>query len=103
MKIEVYEVDERGKIIENYMWDEEEINDAIRQGRNIITTLWQDRLFTPSWDFSQGKWIEGLSESEVNARLQEIEEQNNKLSAEDLNTLALFELAQQIEELKGGL
>ena len=67
-KIEVFEVDDNGKIIENYLWDAYEINDAIDEGKNIIQHGWQDRLFEPRYDFEQEKWVEGLSEEEVRQR-----------------------------------
>lgn len=35
-------------------------------------------------------------------RKKEKEQEENKLSVSDMNTLAIFELAQQIEDMKGG-
>ena len=77
-KIEVYEVSDDGSIIENYLWDAYEINEAISEGRYIIQFGWQDRLFEPRWGFEQEKWVEGLSNEEVRQREQEIIERENE-------------------------
>lgn len=100
-KTEVFEVDNEGNIIENYSWNAHEINDAIDEGRNIIQHGWQERLFEPRWDFEQEKWVEGLSNEEVEQRLKEIELQQNKPSESDMLTLAILELAVELEKLKG--
>lgn len=78
-KIEVFEVDENGSIIENYSWDAYEINEALDAGRNIIQYGWRGkRLFSPKWDFNLSDWVEGLSEEEVKRRELEIIEQKNQ-------------------------
>ncbi|HSH25175.1 MAG TPA: hypothetical protein VLA13_06520, partial [Massilibacterium sp.] len=89
-KIDVFEVDDNGNIIENYSWNAYEINDAIDDGRNIIQHGWQERLFEPRWDFEQEKWVEGLSDEEVQQREQERLEQENKPSETDVLAMAVM-------------
>lgn len=99
-KTEVFEVDDNGNIIENYSWNAYEINGAIDEGRNIIQYGWQERLFEPRWDFKQEKWVEGLSDEEVQQREQERLEQENKPSETDVLAMAIMDLAELI--LNGG-
>ena len=66
-----------------------------------------------SSDIHFWKYVDGelrFDEEEKNRLLDEFEKEQNKLSADELNTLALFELAQEIEalrienqELRGGV
>jgi len=60
------------------------------------------------WEYVDGELR--FDEEEKNRLLDEFEKEQNKLSADELNTLALFELAQEIEalrienqELRGGV
>lgn len=101
-KIEVYEVSDDGTIIENYLWDAYEINEAISEGRHIIQFGWQRSLYEPKWDFVKEEWVEGLTDEEVQQREQEIIEQQPKLNEADMQALAILELAMEIEKLKGG-
>ena len=83
-KTEVFEVDNEGNIIENYSWDAYEINKAIDDGKYIVQHGWHNkRLFNPVWDFEQEKWVEGLSDEEVQQREQERLEQENKPSEKE--------------------
>lgn len=100
-KIEVFEVDENGKRIENYNWDAYEINDALNDGRNIVQHGWHNkRLFNPVWDFEREEWIEGLSTEEIEKREQEIAEQENTPTEIERLEMALMELA--IYTMSGG-
>ncbi|WP_277680254.1 hypothetical protein [Gracilibacillus dipsosauri] len=101
-KIEVYEVSDDGSIIENYLWDAYEINEAISEDRHIIQFGWQGSLYEPKWDFVKEEWVEGLTDEEVRQREQEIIEQQSKLNEADMQALAILELAMEIEKLKGG-
>lgn len=99
-KIEVFEVDENGKIIENYSWDAYEINEALDEGRHIIQRGWQDkRLFSPKWNFESEEWHEGLSEEEVQQRELERIEQENQPSESDLLKQENEMLAMAVMEL----
>src|SRR5690625_633096 len=101
-KIEVYEVSDDGSIIENYLWDVYEINEAISEGRYIVQFGWQGSLYEPKWNFEKQEWVNGISEEEIQRRVQEAEEQQNKLNQADMQALAILELATEIEKLKGG-
>lgn len=101
-KIEVYEVSDDGSIIDNYLWDAYEINEAISEGRHVIQIGWQSSLYEPKWDFEKQEWVNGISEEEIERREQEAEEQQNKLNQADMQALAILELATEIEKLKGG-
>ena len=100
---EVFEVNEDGNIINNYLWNITQINEAIRKGRNIIQSGWKDKhLFEPKWDFVKEEWVEGLTDEEVQQREQEIIQQQSQLNEADMQALAILELATEIEKLKGG-
>lgn len=99
---EVYEVDDKGVIIDSYLWDAYQINDATKEGRHIIQTKWEGSLHNPIWDFGNKEWVHGLSEEEIRQREQEAEEQQSKLSEADMQALAILELALKIEKIKGG-
>jgi len=99
---EVFEVDVNGTIIDSYLWDENQINDATKEGRHIIQTKWEGSLHNPIWDFGNQEWVHGLSEEEIRQREQEAEEQQSKLSDAYMQALAILELALDIEKLKGG-
>ena len=101
-KIEVYEVSDDGSIIENYLWDAYEINEAISEGRHIIQFGWQGSLYEPKWDFEKQEWIHGISEEEIEQRELDAAEQQEKLREADMQALAILELATEIEKLKGG-
>lgn len=106
-KIEVFEVDEQGSIIDNYLYDAYEINEAIDEGRLIIQQAWVDRLFIPKWDFESETWVEGLSKDEVDSREQEILEHQDKPSEIDLikqenEMLAMAVMELSTHMMKGG-
>ncbi|WP_054859147.1 hypothetical protein [Gracilibacillus sp. JCM 18860] len=99
MRKEVFEVDGQGFIIENYPYSEKEIQNAIDNGKSIITKGWQDlRLFKPKWDFETEQWIEGLTSEEIAEREALIAEQQSVLPDQDLNAIALMELASTVYE-----
>lgn len=97
MKRQVFELNEDGSIKEVLLMSDEEIENT---DKLIITESWQDGLFEPKWDFEQEKWVEGLSNEEVEQRLKEIELQQNKPSESDMLALAIMELGQLI--INGG-
>lgn len=106
-KIEVFEVDNNGSIVENYLYDAHEINEAIDDNRTIIQSGWDKRLFEPKWDFESKEWIEGLSEEEVAHEEEEINNNENKPTELDLIkqenemfAMAIMELTSYI--MKGG-
>ena len=80
MKKQVFELNEDGTIKETLLMSDEEIKES---NKIIVTESWQDGLFEPKWDFEQEKWIEGLSNEEVEQRLKEIELQRNKPSEQE--------------------
>lgn len=103
MNKNVIEVDQEGMIIEYLLMNNEEIEQARKNGRLIIEQGWNDQtFFEPKWDFVNEEWVEGLSDEEVQKREQEIIEQQSKLSEADMQALAILELALEIEEMKGG-
>lgn len=63
---------------------------------NYITPNYEKRLFVPKWDFEKEDWVEGLTPEEVATREEEIENMNNKISGEEMNAIAIMELAQII-------
>lgn len=98
MKKQVFELNEDGTIKEVLLMSDEEIENT---DKLIVMEGWQDGLFEPRWDFEEEKWVEGLSDEEVERRLKEIELQQNKPSESDMLTLAILELAVELEKLKG--
>lgn len=54
-----------------------------------------------AWKYIDGELI--FDEEKEQELIVQHEKEQNKLTVDDLNTLAIFELAQQIEELKGGV
>lgn len=59
----VWEVDANGNIIEHYLWDNDQVQSAIGQGRHIIETGWDTPHSTPKYDFSTNTWVEGADPS----------------------------------------
>lgn len=98
MKKQVFELNEDGTLKDIFLMSDEEIENT---DKIIVTESWQDGLFEPKWDFEQEKWVEGLSNEEVEQRLKEIELKQNKPSESDMLTLAILELAVELEKLKG--
>lgn len=80
MKKQVFELNEDGTIKEVLLMSDEEIENT---DKIVVTESWQDGLFEPRWDFEQEKWVEGLTEDEVQQRLNEIEEQRSKPSEQE--------------------
>ena len=102
MKKDVFEVDQEGMIIEYLLMNDEEIEQARKNGRLIIEQGWNQTFFEPKWDFVKEEWVEGLTDEEVQQREQEIIEQQSQLNEADMQALAILELAMEIEKLKGG-
>lgn len=102
MKKDVFEVDQEGMIIEYLLMNDEEIEQARKNGRLIIEQGWNQTFFEPKWDFVKEEWVEGLTDEEVQQREQEIIEQQSQLNEADMQALAILELATEIEKLKGG-
>lgn len=106
--VEVFEVDDDGNIVENFIWSTYEINEAVDEGRNIVKHGWEGkRLFSPRWDFILEEWTEGLSEDELQQRELKIIEHDNQsnrfalLSEEnEMLAMAIMELSSLI--LEGG-
>ena len=80
MKKQVFELNEDGTLKDIFLISDEEIENT---DKLIVTEGWQDGLFEPKWDFEQEKWVEGLSDEEVEQRLKEIELQQNKPSEQE--------------------
>jgi hypothetical protein len=95
---ECFEVDENGRIIEVYFYTFEEIEDEISKGKRIIEFGWTDIIYTPKFDFGANKWVEGLTQEEIDTiqqnqpppgpTLSELKEENR------LNALAIMELTE---------
>ena len=77
---QVYELNQDGTLKDIFLMSDEEIENT---DKIIVTESWQDGLFEPKWDFEQEKWVEGLSDEEVEQRLKEIELQQNKPSEQE--------------------
>lgn len=75
MKKQVFELNDDGSIKEIWLMSDEEIE---KSDKTLVIEGWQERLFEPRWDFEQEKWVEGLSDEEVEQTLKEIELQQNK-------------------------
>lgn len=69
---------------------------------DIKLALGEDHSFFSSdiycWKYADGDLI--FDEERKQHLIEQYEKENTKLSADDLNTLALFELAQEIEALR---
>lgn len=98
--IPCWEIDQSGNIVEHYLMDNEEIQEARDEGKFIITKSWDNPFFKPKYDFTLDDWVEGLTQEEID------ELKNNQpppeLTLEDLkreneiNALAIMELAEML-------
>lgn len=100
MKKDVFEVDQEGMIIEYLLMNDEEIEQARKNGRLIIEQGWNQTFFEPKWDFVKEEWVEGLTDEEVQQREDEIIKQENQPSKIERLETALMELA--ILTMNGG-
>lgn len=96
----VYKVNSDGFIEETY---DSRIGFEVENPELIITKGWDKRLFMPKFDFKLGEWVEGLTESEVEEKENEILNQQNRPSESNMNALAILELAVEIEKIKEGM
>ena len=94
---QVYELNQDGTLKDIFLMSDEEIENT---DKIIVTESWQDGLFEPRYDFKQEKWVEGLSDEEVQQREQERLEQENKPSETDVLAMAVMDLAELV--LNGG-
>jgi hypothetical protein len=65
--IQVWEVDQNGNIIETYLWTQEEIDTAKEEGRKIIDFPWGEGFYSPKFDLANNKWVEGMTQQEIDA------------------------------------
>lgn len=84
-------VDDGGTIIEYYSFDDESLVP------DNHFKLWVDRIFyQPKWDFSRNDWVETLSQEEIEKYKAEVEKQKAQPSTEEMNSMAIMELAEMI-------
>lgn len=66
----VWEVSETGRIIEHYIMTEEQIHDAVIEGRIMVSRPWGPGFWDPIFDFSSGTWVEGNPDALLNSARQ---------------------------------
>jgi hypothetical protein len=91
----VIEVNDQGEIMEYYTMSDEEINEALGEGRNIISEPWQEPFFEPKYDFELNAWVEGLTPEEVEQIRDELNEPKPPTEIEKLR----LEVAESNTEL----
>lgn len=98
-----WEVDSSGKIIEHYLYTDEEITKLKDSGQIIIDFPWEEGTYKPKFDFKSNKWVPGLSDEEIEAiqnqpqpktEIELLQEENLELK------LALAEIAETQEANK---
>lgn len=89
----VIEVDQQGNLIDELLMAEEDIEMAKDEGRHIILSVWETPLFEPKYNFENETWVEGLSNEEVAARQEELEEFNQRPNDTEMNAVAIMELS----------
>lgn len=107
MKIAVL-VDQEGNYIEDVLVEDSFINLKKKENsRTIISESVPAGLYKPYWDFNSGKWLEGMSEQDIDElnnqpipissdqRIKELEQQN--LSLMDA-TASMFEQLIDIQD-----
>lgn len=87
-KVNAFVIDEQGYITEYILVLPYDVLQ-----KNIIKESWIQRLFVPRWDYENSLWIEGLSPEEVAIREQEIDDQKQQITDEEMNAMAILELS----------
>lgn len=80
---EYWEVDEAGRIIDNYFWDGNRLQEALNEGRIFVEEGWQEVLYEPIYDHETKQWKEGkdplaLLEMAKEAKRAELDEECNQ-------------------------
>nr|WP_026681330.1 hypothetical protein [Priestia megaterium] len=102
-KNSVIEVNESGEIIDHLLMTDKEIEAAENNGRFIIAFGWEERrLFLPIYNFEIGDWEEGLSPEEVALKEEEVQQNKNQPSKEEMTAVATLELAETMSQMMGG-
>ena len=102
-KIEVFEVDKQGNLLESYIWDAYEIDNAIAEGKIIIQHGWGGSMYEPTWDFKKQEWVHGISEEEIQRREQDRLNQDNQPSELEVAKKENEMLAMAVMELSSFL
>lgn len=87
---EYVKIDTNGRPIDRELLDE---NEKIPEG---FVLSWQYQEDKTWWSpiHIDGIWVENLTDEKITERLQEIKEQKNKPSDEEMNAIAIMELAE---------
>lgn len=63
----------------------------------IVLKGWEGKmLFKPKFDSDLDDWVEGLPDEEVSKLQAILQEQQNQISPEDMNAMAIMELTEMI-------
>jgi arabinogalactan endo-1,4-beta-galactosidase len=62
---EVYEIDENGYLIDNYLMSEEQIQEETQKGRIFVEGWYSQSFYKPRYDFEKKAWIEEAVEEDL--------------------------------------
>lgn len=99
MYVEVFKVDQDGKVVDNLLMLEEEIEE--NDDPFLIPFGWSDKqLYMAVFDFDSNEWVEGMSDQEIAEIQFQVEKENSRMSIDEMNAIAIMELATIV--LEGG-